>query len=344
MAGWAFSGGLRNADFTASHSHIDEVLDPHSMNADPTAPRLGRSLDDANAPRYRSDGGGCVNSFSAETTVVTADGDAAISTITEGDLVLAYNEMTGEIGEYVVTDTISHVDQTVVLLTIDGETLTTTAEHPFYTTSGEWVDAGDLEIGDEVVSLDGNGTVESIAVVVDPQPMYNLTVDEAHTFFVGDGDWLVHNAQFCPGAGEIGDHWDNRYHGKPDGLKTGLYEYRSGGDGNWYVGMTWGESLGARLNSKKPNFGNDWNNIHYSNIEFPNIRAARIAERVRMEQIMAELGINQVANATPKRIRQVATRQMAIDFMQSGDWTDVPGWPKWLQLPENMVELPKGIK
>ncbi len=43
------------------------------------------------------------------------------------------------------------------------------------------------------MSLDGNGTVESIAVVVDPQPMYNLTVDEAHTFFVGDGDWLVHN-------------------------------------------------------------------------------------------------------------------------------------------------------
>jgi hypothetical protein len=24
--------------------------------------------------------------------------------------------------------------------------------------------------------------------------MYNLTVDEAHTFFVGEGQWLVHNA------------------------------------------------------------------------------------------------------------------------------------------------------
>ncbi|MCB0107996.1 MAG: hypothetical protein KDE53_18870, partial [Caldilineaceae bacterium] len=23
--------------------------------------------------------------------------------------------------------------------------------------------------------------------------MYNLTVAEAHTFFVGDGQWLVHN-------------------------------------------------------------------------------------------------------------------------------------------------------
>lgn len=27
--------------------------------------------------------------------------------------------------------------------------------------------------------------------------MYNLTVDTAHTFFVGDGQWLVHNANPC---------------------------------------------------------------------------------------------------------------------------------------------------
>lgn len=27
--------------------------------------------------------------------------------------------------------------------------------------------------------------------------MYNLTVDEAHTFFVGEGEWLVHNTDGC---------------------------------------------------------------------------------------------------------------------------------------------------
>ena len=43
--------------------------------------------------------------------------------------------------------------------------------------------------------MDGDiGIVESIVVVEDAnQPMYNLTVDEAHTFFIGDGEWLVHN-------------------------------------------------------------------------------------------------------------------------------------------------------
>ena len=29
-----------------------------------------------------------------------------------------------------------------------------------------------------------------------PQMMYNMTVATAHTYFVGDGQWLVHNA--CP--------------------------------------------------------------------------------------------------------------------------------------------------
>ncbi|MFN8531670.1 MAG: hypothetical protein U0670_23950 [Anaerolineae bacterium] len=38
------------------------------------------------------------------------------------------------------------------------------------------------------------GTVEQVEVVAQHQQMYNLTVDEAHTFFVGDDQWLVHNA------------------------------------------------------------------------------------------------------------------------------------------------------
>jgi hypothetical protein len=32
-----------------------------------------------------------------------------------------------------------------------------------------------------------------VALEARPQVMYNLTVDVAHTFFVGNGRWLVHN-------------------------------------------------------------------------------------------------------------------------------------------------------
>ena len=60
---------------------------------------------------------------------------------------------------------------------------------------GAWVDAADLTVGEAIWSFDGDyGTVESISVIDDAdQRMYNLTVDEAHTFFVVDGEWLVNN-------------------------------------------------------------------------------------------------------------------------------------------------------
>ena len=35
--------------------------------------------------------------------------------------------------------------------------------------------------------------MQAVEVVEQPQVMYNLTVAQAHTFFVGDGQWLVHN-------------------------------------------------------------------------------------------------------------------------------------------------------
>jgi hypothetical protein len=87
--------------------------------------------------------------------------------------------------------------------------LTTTLDHPFYEleaapwlaageTRGCWTEAGDLELGDTVWQADGTtGTVQALTVVAQPQRMHNLTVAEAHTFFVGQGGWLVHNAGPC---------------------------------------------------------------------------------------------------------------------------------------------------
>ena len=155
-----------------------------------------------------------VNSFSADTLVMTPTGAKPIAELAEGELALAYNEATGHIGAYPITDVISHVDPEIVLLTLDGdpstssgtETLETTAEHPFYEleaapwlaagqTEGHWTDALDLKAGDHIWQADGTtGVVQAVKVVPVQQRMYNLTVAEAHTFFVGDGQWLVHNA------------------------------------------------------------------------------------------------------------------------------------------------------
>jgi hypothetical protein len=57
-----------------------------------------------------------------------------------------------------------------------------------------WEGAGELEVGDHIWSISGEwGRVEAVSVSHDPQLMYNLTVDDAHTFFVGEQAWLVHN-------------------------------------------------------------------------------------------------------------------------------------------------------
>jgi hypothetical protein len=136
----------------------------------------------------------CANSFSAETPIATPDGETPIINLEVGDEVLAYNEQTGEVEAQPVTATIAHYDQTIVELTIDEEVLETTADHPFYTTENEWVEAADLQVGDRVWNVEGGwGVVEAVEVVAEPQMMYNLTVDEAHTFFVGEEGWLVHN-------------------------------------------------------------------------------------------------------------------------------------------------------
>jgi hypothetical protein len=112
-------------------------------------------------------------------------------------------QTTGTTGVYTVTDTISHIDPVLVALTLDAEALETTPEHPFYVLLRGWVEADDLQRGDYVRQADGAyGVVSDIAFVARTQPMYNLTVAQAHTFFVGDGRWLVHNAVVpCPSGG-----------------------------------------------------------------------------------------------------------------------------------------------
>jgi hypothetical protein len=124
---------------------------------------------------------------------MTDDGLVPIADIDIGELVLAYDEATGTTGFYTVTATLAHVDPVIVYLTIDGETIATTPEHPFYS-AGNWIEAGALRAGMWVRQPDNTaGLVLSAYTEVLPQTMYNFSVDTAHTYFVGNKSWLVHN-------------------------------------------------------------------------------------------------------------------------------------------------------
>ncbi len=133
-------------------------------------------------------------SFSPDTPVSTPSGLVPISRIKPGDLVLAYHEPLDAVGYYTVTAVFAHVDPGIVTLAIGADEVETTPEHPFYV-RGEWVPARALVAGDSIVSASSAvGHVYSALTEHRPQVMYNLTVADAHTYFVGAGEWLVHNA------------------------------------------------------------------------------------------------------------------------------------------------------
>ena len=133
--------------------------------------------------------------FTGDTLVWTANGTVPIADIKVGDEVYAYDAETGETILAKVTDiSVSETDE-LIHLTIDGELIRTTASHPFYTTSGEWKAAGDLMVGDRVVTMTGEATVEATEVekLSEAVTVYNLTVEGEHNYYVAENGVLVHN-------------------------------------------------------------------------------------------------------------------------------------------------------
>ena len=122
---WRYADELSGASRFADDAvrHVDELVDGSKLldNTDDA----GRFVDDVEKNLD------ClINSFSADTPVMTDQGEVPISQVAVGDRVLAYNEATGETGYYTVTAVIAHIDPSLLELTIDGEILETRARCP----------------------------------------------------------------------------------------------------------------------------------------------------------------------------------------------------------------------
>ncbi|WP_235910277.1 polymorphic toxin-type HINT domain-containing protein [Deinococcus kurensis] len=65
--------------------------------------------------------------------------------------------------------------------------------------------AGHPKIGDTIKQADGTtGLVANGTTVQQTREMFNLTVSEAHTYYVGQEGWLVHNANGSCGLTFLG--------------------------------------------------------------------------------------------------------------------------------------------
>jgi hypothetical protein len=174
------------------------------------------------------------NSFAAGTLVLLDDGSSKpIEKLQPGDTVKATNAETSVTEPQQVTATVAgkgHKD--LVELTLVGAgsggggppaKITTTAGHKFYTPAKGWTAATDLKIGDKLRDTRGRAvTVTKTAKHGATTTVYNLTVNNTHTYYVlaGNTTVLVHNCgdlEPCAGSCKIVGDGTPRLYERPTG-------------------------------------------------------------------------------------------------------------------------------
>ncbi|MCP2265598.1 hypothetical protein APR03_002954 [Promicromonospora thailandica] len=139
--------------------------------------------------------------FVAGTLVHTPDGPRRIEDIRVGDKVWAHDLVTGRDELQVVVETFVRSTGELFHLTIGGQRVSTTAEHPFWVQGRGWVDAAFLREGDLLVTSAGATTpVQGIQIEQraeqDVETVYNFHVQTHSNYYVyaGTTPVLVHNA------------------------------------------------------------------------------------------------------------------------------------------------------
>ena len=103
---------------------------------------------------------------------------------------------TGETALKPVVQTFRNETEEWVHITVNGEKITCTPEHPFYVPQKGWTSAIDLRAGDILVMLNGEYVVvEQVQheLLESPETTYNFEVADFHTYYVGKSAVLVHN-------------------------------------------------------------------------------------------------------------------------------------------------------
>jgi hypothetical protein len=142
--------------------------------------------------------------------LLTLTGEKAIELIKAGDSVLSrdHGDPNGIVEAKVVEEIFVRAGE-IIEITVRGQRIRTTREHPFYVDGQGWTCAFELKPGNQLVSDIGQRiTVESIIETGEVAPLYNIRVADFHTYFVGSRSWgfsvWVHNAEYVIRIGADG--------------------------------------------------------------------------------------------------------------------------------------------
>ena len=134
--------------------------------------------------------------FVAGTLVLTTAGLLAIEKLKAGDKVLAADPESFDVGEKTILEAFKRKVDKLVHLTINGEEVVTTDNHPFYVQGRGFIKAEGLFVGDKLISVDGKDLIvetHDIEQCEKPITVYNFKVEDYHTYFVGNCKIWVHN-------------------------------------------------------------------------------------------------------------------------------------------------------
>jgi hypothetical protein len=132
--------------------------------------------------------------FPAGTEIAVENGSKPIEEIRVGDMVWAQSDQTGEVSLKRVKQLFVSVAASLVVITAGTNTIEATDEHPFWVVDQGWKAAGQVQVGDELWTRSGERIkVTEIAHKKGQFTVYNFEVEEAHAYFAGENELLVHN-------------------------------------------------------------------------------------------------------------------------------------------------------
>jgi hypothetical protein len=138
--------------------------------------------------------------FAAGTPLLTPDGFKPIEQFQVGDYLLSAPEGDPEAApEPKRVEELFTSYSPLLELHVAGRTIRTTGEHPFFVLGRGWTPANELMVGDRLRSHNALAVVvDRVSALDDEVAVYNVRVEDWHTYFLGDPSWgfsvWAHNA------------------------------------------------------------------------------------------------------------------------------------------------------
>jgi RHS repeat-associated protein len=181
----------------------------------------------------------------------------------------------------VVTGRLTHYNSLVLSLGLDSvpDSLEVTWLHPVYSVTRDgWVKAGDLTVGDSLLGHDGPVEVSSIDPVPATLRVYNLEVEEVHSYRVTPWRVLVHNQCSKPGGTVAAGEKTYQTYTKTNPDTGKVYSGRTSGTGT------------PKQNVARRDVSHHMNDEGYGPAELDNSSASKSAIRGREQQLIDASG------------------------------------------------------